>query len=110
MTRLIEKYIPADERSSFCFEARDILSGSCHFDDREKWPVERRMAILDELATIPTEMEIPTLFGLADRRKHQWMDVAENTEMGVLRIAPARHGFRKLRLRGRAKDEERLQR
>ncbi|QKD05259.1 hypothetical protein [Mesorhizobium loti] len=87
MTRLIQKHIPAEERSSFSFEARDILSGSGHFDDREKWPVERRMAIMDELATVPTEMEIPILFGLADRRKHQWMDVAENTEMDVLRIA-----------------------
>lgn len=86
MTRLVQKHIPAEERSSFSFQARDIVSGSGHFDDREKWPVERRMAVLDELAAIPAEMEMPILFGLADRRRHQWMDVAENTEMDVMSI------------------------
>lgn len=64
---LVQKHIPEGDRSGFVFHATDIWSGKKYFGDRNKWPMERRLDILRDLARIPGHFDIPIAWGFVDK-------------------------------------------
>lgn len=65
---LVDKYIPEPERDGFVFHATDIFHGSGYFR-REQWPVNVRMAILAELASIIGDLKLPVTWGKYQKDK-----------------------------------------
>lgn len=66
---LVQKHIPEHDRPGFIFHATDIWSGAKYFKDRDKWPMERRLEILRDLARIPGRFDIPVAWGFVDKGK-----------------------------------------
>lgn len=66
---LLLKHIPLEDRAGFIFHASDIWSGGGYFKDRAKWPLEQRLAILDDLIAIPAKFDLPVTFGTVDWAK-----------------------------------------
>jgi hypothetical protein len=67
---LIEKHIPPADRSAFIFHATELWSGSRYFKDDALWPLDRRLAILDDLVQIPRMFDIPVVYGLPGRTSY----------------------------------------
>ena len=59
----MKKHIPEEHQYGFVFHVTDIWSGNKEFKEREKWPLERRLAILDDLVRIPAMFDLPISFG-----------------------------------------------
>jgi len=66
---LLQKYIPEEDRPGFIFYATDIWSGARYFRDRERWPMERRLEILRDLARIPGRFDMPIAWGFVDKNE-----------------------------------------
>jgi hypothetical protein len=66
---LILKHIPLEDRPNFIFHATDLWSGGGYFKDKEKWPLEKRLEILDDLAAIPAKFDLPVAFGKVEWSK-----------------------------------------
>lgn len=67
---LVEKHIPVDKRDGFFFHATDIYGGGdkkCMFHDKDEWPEDRRWAILDDLAAIPAQFDLPVCIGMIQK-------------------------------------------
>ncbi len=60
---LATEFIPLEDRRGFVFHATDIWSGGRYFKDRERWPLNKRIAILEALADIPVKFELPVTVG-----------------------------------------------
>ena len=67
MERLVERYIPEDDREDFFFHATNIWSATKYFKDRDLWPLERRLEILHDLVEISQKFDIPVVFGYCPR-------------------------------------------
>lgn len=67
---LINKYIPEEDRLGFVFHATDIFHGSRYFDRRQpQWASrEQRWPILEDLAKIIGDFELPVVLGARDKR------------------------------------------
>jgi hypothetical protein len=63
---LARKYLPEDDRDGFVFHAHEIWHGSGYWQ-RDKWPRERRIAMLQDLAGIPARFHLPVVVGAIDR-------------------------------------------
>jgi len=63
---LVEKHIPEEDRDGFVLHASDILGGNGYFKGRG-WPYDRRAAILADLADMPRELEVPVIYGSAEK-------------------------------------------
>jgi hypothetical protein len=68
-TILLQKHVPIEDRAGFIFHATDIWSGGGYFKDRDKWPLQKRLAILDDLVAIPAKFDLPVVFGTVDWSK-----------------------------------------
>jgi hypothetical protein len=66
---LLLKHIPHADRGDFVFHASDIWSGTGYFGNRERWPLERRLEILDDLVAIPAKFDVPVAYGAIDWTK-----------------------------------------
>jgi Protein of unknown function (DUF3800) len=64
---LIIKHIPYEDRPGFVFHATHIWSGGGYFKDRQKWPLEKRLEILDDLISIPKKFDFPVAYGNVNR-------------------------------------------
>lgn len=53
----------------FIFHAKDVWHGSGAFP-REKWPLQKRMKIFNDLSKIPRDFNLPIVWGAIDRNKH----------------------------------------
>ena len=62
---LVEKHIPPEDRAGFVFHATDIWSNGKYFKDRQRWPLERRLPILEALADIPASFGLPIVLGVS---------------------------------------------
>ncbi len=69
---ITEKHIPKEDGPGFVFHATDIWSGKKYFKDRQVWTLEKRLAILDDLAAIPAKFDLPISF--AGFIKEKWDD------------------------------------
>jgi hypothetical protein len=63
---LVRKHIPEKDWDGFVFHATELWSGGKYFK-REEWPKEKRLAILEDLAAIPKQFDIPITFGFQAR-------------------------------------------
>jgi hypothetical protein len=63
---LLLKHIPLEDRAGFIFHATDIWSGTGYFKDRDKWPLQKRLEILDDLTAIPKKFDLPVAAGAVD--------------------------------------------
>lgn len=64
---IVHKHIPQEDQDGFVLHVKDIWGGGKYFKDRNKWPIERRAAILDDLVAIPGQLEIPVIFNWVER-------------------------------------------
>jgi len=69
---LIEKHIPDQARGGFSFHAADIFGGS-KFYKRTEWPLDRRLAIADDLASIPRTYDLPIVYAVLRKEKFDGM-------------------------------------
>ena len=68
LEHLRNKYIPKEKRRGFFFHGKDLLKGSKDFP-HSQYTREERWEILEELCSLPTEMELPVAWGFMDRRE-----------------------------------------
>jgi hypothetical protein len=82
LDELVEKHISIEDRNGFIFHAMEIWSGGRYFN-RDKWSFETRVRILDDLVSIPNDLEIPVSFGYQNRQ-HAWrfIDPKKNDRTG----------------------------
>lgn len=82
LERLVRKHIPEKDWEGFYFHAKDIWNNKKYFSDKEKWPWEKRAAILDDLADIPKALQIPILFSSAHKERllqpHMSLGISEH--------------------------------
>ena len=64
---LVEKHIPKSDHAGFVFHMKDIWTGTKYYKDRETWPIERRIAIMEDLVAIPGRFDLPIAFGFVRR-------------------------------------------
>lgn len=65
---LIEKQIPEADRDGFVFHATDLFHGSRYFHrSKPEWTKERRWAILEDLAQIIADLELPVVAGTHEK-------------------------------------------
>lgn len=64
---LVEKYIPPEHQDNFVFHAAELFNGGGKVFQRDKWPLEKRLVIADELARIPRMFRLPIAFGWTER-------------------------------------------
>lgn len=76
--KLVAKHIPEKDWDGFAFHATDIFSGSKYFKDRELWPIEKRISILEDLVRIPCQLEIPIIFQCIERTVFEKRTAAAN--------------------------------
>jgi Protein of unknown function (DUF3800) len=69
LEELVEKHIPEEEREGFVFHTKDIWTGAKYFRDRQKWPIHKRVAILDDLVRIPETLELPIVCQFVERAR-----------------------------------------
>ncbi len=72
LDEIAAKHIPQEDRPGFVFHATDIWSGKKYSKDREIWTLEKRLAILDDLAQTPAKFDLPISF--AAFIKEKWDD------------------------------------
>ena len=64
---LVQKHIPPEYQSDFVFHATELFNGGGKVFQRDKWPLDKRLAIADELARIPRTFSLPIAFGWTER-------------------------------------------
>lgn len=64
---IVRKHIPEKDWDGFVLHAKDVWGGGKYFSDRDRWPVEKRARILDDLVSIPSQLNIPVVFNWVDR-------------------------------------------
>jgi hypothetical protein len=67
LQQIVERHIPEPDRDGFVFHTKDIWSGAKYFKDRERWPLNKRLDILKEIALIPKHLRIPIVFHQVER-------------------------------------------
>lgn len=75
LDKIVERHIPEKQRDGFIFHAKELFNGTkagsgkpferAHPD----WPMERRLAIADELAATPKKFHLPLTYGFVERAK-----------------------------------------
>ena len=98
---LVQKHIPEHDRPGLIFHATDIWSGAKYFKDRDKWPMERRLEILRDLARIPGRFDIPVAWGFVDKGKFPDPKFAIAFAQEEVEVARHVHGLYRLLAGGR---------
>jgi hypothetical protein len=88
---LLDKYVP-DHPPGFSFHAYQLFGGTKFFADKDKWPLERRLEILDALAEIPDKFELPVAHCSIDRRACA-AEMGEPVTPEQLELVTHSHGF-----------------
>lgn len=92
LAELIEWHIPEEHREGFIFHAKDLWSGiGPIFKDREKWPLHKRLNILDDLVRIPRRLQIPIVFYAFEKARIAFEGLEK--EPSVHEVSVAMHGM-----------------
>ncbi|MCW8952683.1 MAG: DUF3800 domain-containing protein [Rhodospirillales bacterium] len=88
LEELVEKHIPKNDRADFVFHMKDIWSGAKYFKDNTVWPIERRIAIMNDLVAVPGRFELPIAFAFMERaaflREHPELEGnPKATDLGI---------------------------
>lgn len=68
LAELVEKHIPEESRDGFVFHTKDIWQGTKFF---KNWPLNKRLEILEDLASIPKDLNIPIAFGIIKKSEEE---------------------------------------
>ena len=74
LERILQRHIPSRLRDGFVFHATEIFNGGKTLK-REKdnlvgpreWPIERRLAIAEEIMELPRKLKLPIAIGFTER-------------------------------------------
>jgi len=66
LDELADKHVPNRKKGEFAFHAMELFHGTKNFD-RQIWAFEKRLEILDDLASIPKKFDLPICWGVTDR-------------------------------------------
>lgn len=66
LNNLIAKHIPEDQQERFVFHAKDLFHGGGVFD-RQKWTLEKRLQIADEIAALPKKLHLRVALSWLER-------------------------------------------
>jgi hypothetical protein len=69
LEELAIKHIPEADRGGFIFHMKEIWSGVKYYKDRNEWPIERRIEIMNDLAAIPSKFNLPIAIGPVEKAK-----------------------------------------
>jgi hypothetical protein len=73
------KHVPEQKPHEVIFHATDIWSGGKKFKDRTRWPLPKRLALLEDLADIPAKFGLPVAIGEMRKGPHlAGVEVPEN--------------------------------
>jgi hypothetical protein len=67
LERLMQRHIPAEHHENFVFSAKHLFNGDNKVFKREEWPLEKRLAIADEIMAIPQKFKLPITVGWIER-------------------------------------------
>jgi hypothetical protein len=75
LERIMLRHIPKHYQAGFVFHALELFNGGGKVFKRTprdmigppEWPIERRLAIADELAAVPQKFKLPIALGFVDR-------------------------------------------
>jgi hypothetical protein len=90
LDELVKKHIPQEKRAGFSFHAMELFHGNKSFD-RNIWPLEKRLEILDDLVAIPKMFDIPICFGSIPRVLFRWQREKEKPGEKPARIEQRAH-------------------
>lgn len=76
---LAKEFVPAAERDKTIFHAKDIWHGSKRFN-RDIWPREKRMALLERLADLPLAHSLPVIGSPLDKAQPSWEGVKHGSQ------------------------------
>lgn len=78
---IMDEYVPRAERPrGFVFRAADLFQGSGKvFKNREKYPRERRIQALKEILSIPSQLELPVVFGWTRKEREDLPDQSKKS-------------------------------
>jgi hypothetical protein len=65
---MVEDYVPSALREGFAFHATEIYSGKKRFN-KNRWPMNLRWKVLDELVSIPAKFDMPIVMGFIPKGK-----------------------------------------
>jgi hypothetical protein len=70
LQRLVEKWIPEEQRQGFVFHAKELFNGGGRVFKRndEQWPLNKRLEVADDLAAIPRRQGLRLCFAAVDKR------------------------------------------
>jgi hypothetical protein len=64
INRLLDEYVPREIRRGFVFHATEVFSGGRY---RDRWPRDRRSALLHEMLSIPKRFGLPVAYAMTRR-------------------------------------------
>lgn len=70
---LIEEFVPHEDRRGVVLHAKDVFHGTKKFH-RDKWPMEKRVALLKRIASLPAEMGLHVVIGAVEKAQLSWSD------------------------------------
>lgn len=88
LSDMMDDLVPKQFRDGIVLHAKDLFHGVKKFD-REKWPRERRLRIMMELAKMPAAFDIPVVIGICDKPQHSWGDIKNQSEIDASNYALA---------------------
>jgi hypothetical protein len=92
--KVVEDWIPPQDRDGFIFHATDLFSGGGYFS-RNLWPLCIRWQILEELCSIPYEFDLPIVFGFQNRwavpRTFEGKAVKDNIHTAAMQLIAFTH-------------------
>lgn len=62
------RHLSPEKRGLVAFHAMELFHGTKNFH-RDAWPFEKRLEILDELASLPKKFDLPICWGATDRKE-----------------------------------------
>jgi hypothetical protein len=85
---MADDLVPAEYRAGIIFHAKDLWHGAKKFH-RDRWPREKRMAILEAIALIPSKFNIPVVVGITQKDKHRWSHASDENDVDASNYALA---------------------
>jgi len=81
--RLVGRYIPPEFQKDFVFHATELFNGGGKVFDRkdERFPLNKRLEIAEQIAAIPQKFNLRLAFGFVDRAKFSESGVVKSSKL-----------------------------
>ncbi len=88
---IVRQTIPVEDRRRFVFHAKDIWHGSGYFK-RDKWPLPKRIELLEKIVSIPKTFHLPVVAGFIYRLDAETLYRNKNPHISAKTIQNLVHG------------------